>query len=146
MNLSDFDPDVVIDARYCVLGRVASEVAQRALDGEKIAVVNAEEVVITGDREDIFARYRKRQELGSDRGPNYPRRPDAIFKRSVRGMLPMKRQRGREALSNVRVFIDNPFDTPEPEVIEDATLDRLSTIRFIELGELSQHLGATTTW
>lgn len=146
MNLADFDPDVVIDARYCVLGRVASEVAERALAGERIAVVNAQHVVITGDREDVFERYRTRQQLGSDRGPNFPRRPDAIFKRAVRGMLPMKRARGREAFANVRAYIDNPFDEQEATVIEDATLDRLSTIRFVELGDISQHLGATQTW
>ena len=47
MNSAEFDPDIVVDARDCILGRVASQVAERALDGERIAVVNAEEAVIT---------------------------------------------------------------------------------------------------
>ena len=33
MSLAEFDADVVIDARDCILGRVASEVAQRAMAG-----------------------------------------------------------------------------------------------------------------
>lgn len=146
MNQADFDPDAVIDARYSVLGRVASEAASRVLDGERVAVVNAEEAVITGDKEDILERYRKRQSLGSDKGPNHPRRPDGILKRSIRGMLPMDSGRGREAFREVRVYVGNPFDETEPEVLEEATIDRLSTIRFIELGEISTQLGATPTW
>ena len=145
MNRADFDPDVIIDARYSVLGRVASEVAERVLDGERVAVINAESAVITGRREDVLERYRKRQNLGSDSGPRHPRRPDGIFKRSVRGMLPMDRKRGREAFSNGRVYIDDPFDD-DAMTIEDATIDRLSTIRFIELGDLSTQLGANQTW
>lgn len=146
MNLADFDPSVVVDARQAILGRVASEVAERALAGETIAVVNAESAVITGRREEVLERYRKRQSLGSDRGPNHPRRPDAIFKRSIRGMLPMDSTRGREAFENVRVYVDNPFDDREAETIPDASLDRLSTIRFVELGDLSEQLGANVTW
>ena len=84
MSVAEFDADVVVDARDCIMGRVASEVAQRALDGERVAVVNAEDAVITGDKEDVFETYRTRAQLGSDRGPNYPKRPDMIFKRSGR--------------------------------------------------------------
>ena len=149
MSIAEFDADVVVDARDCILGRVASEVAQRALDGERVAVVNAEDAVITGDKEDVFETYRTRIQLGSDRGPNYPKRPDTIFKRSVRGMLPYKKPRGREAFENVRIYVGNPYaddDDREAEVLEDTSLDRLSNIRFVHLGEVSDQLGATVTW
>ena len=147
MSTTTFDPDAVIDARDCIVGRVASQVAQRALDGERIAVVNAERAVITGREEQIKQKYRERREHGSDRGPYYPKRPDRIFKRSVRGMLPYKRPRGREALENVRVYVGNPYDGDgEAEIIEDASLDRLSTIKFVSLGEISNTLGANVTW
>ncbi|SDJ60723.1 MULTISPECIES: 50S ribosomal protein L13 [Natronorubrum] len=149
MSIAEFDADVVVDAGDCILGRVASEVAQRALDGERIAIVNAEDAVITGDKEDIFENYRTRIQLGSDRGPYYPKRPDTIFKRSVRGMLPYKKTRGREALENVRVYVGNPYeddDDREAEILEDTSLDRLSNIRFVHLGEVSDQLGANVTW
>ncbi|WP_121740809.1 50S ribosomal protein L13 [Natronorubrum halophilum] len=149
MSIAEFDADVVVDARDCILGRVASEVAQRALDGERVAIVNAEDAVITGDREDIFGTYETRLQLGSDRGPYYPKRPDTIFKRSVRGMLPYKKTRGREALENVRVYLGNPYehdDDREAEILEDTSLDRLSNIRFVHLGEVSEQLGANVTW
>jgi len=52
--------------------------------------------------------YHTRAELGSDSGPYYPKRPDRIFKRAIRGMLPYKTEDGREALSNVRVYVGTP--------------------------------------
>ena len=144
MSYAEFDADVVIDARDCIMGRVASQVAKRALDGETIAVVNAERAVITGNESDIMGVYRKRSDVGSDRGPYYPKRPDRIFKRAVRGMLPYKTPRGREAFENVRVYVGNPYE--EAELLDGTSLDRLSNIKFVSLGEISENLGANVTW
>jgi large subunit ribosomal protein L13 len=141
----EFEPDVVVDARDCILGRVASQVAERALDGETIAVVNAEETVITGSDDDVMGVFEKRAELGSDSGPYYPKRPDRIMKRSIRGMLPYKRPRGREAFEGVRVYVGNPFED-DTDVLEGTSLDRLSNIKFVQLGEVSKNLGANVTW
>jgi large subunit ribosomal protein L13 len=144
MSVAEFEADLVVDARDCILGRVASQVAERALDGERVAVVNAERAVITGREEEVIETYEARREKGSDRGPEYPKRPDRIFKRSIRGMLPYKRPRGREALENVRVYMGNPYD--DAEVLDDTSLDRLSNIRFVSLGDVSDALGARVTW
>ena len=149
MSYAEFDAEAVVDARDCILGRVASKVAERALDGERIAVVNAERAVITGNEEDIMEVYRKRDEVGSDRGPHFPKRPDRMFKRSIRGMLPYKTTRGREAFENVRVYVGNPYETDDgdaPDVLEGTSLDRLSNIKFVSLGEVSEELGANVTW
>jgi large subunit ribosomal protein L13 len=146
MSYAEFDADTVVDARDCILGRVASQVAERALDGERIAVVNAERAVITGREEDIMADYRKRDEVGSDRGPQFPKRPDRMFKRSVRGMLPYKTTKGREAFENVRIYVGDPYEDAEAEVLDGTSLDRLSNIRFVSLGEISENLGANATW
>ena len=145
MSVAEFDADVVVDARDCILGRVASEVAQQALAGERVAVVNAEHAVITGSEEDVMSVYRKRVEVGSDRGPYYPKRPDRIFQRAIRGMLPHTKPRGREALDRVRVYVGNPYDD-DGVVLEDTSLNRLSNIKFISLGDVSEKLGANVTW
>ena len=145
MSVGAIEADVVVDAGDCILGRVASHVAQRALDGETIAVVNAERAVITGREEQILEKFEKRRDVGSDRGPAYPKQPDRIFKRSIRGMVPHKKPRGQEALSNVRVYLGNPYDE-DGEVLEGTSLDRLSNIKFVSLGEISDYLGANVTW
>jgi len=145
MSVAEWEADVVVDARDCIMGRVASEVAQRALDGDRVAIVNAEEAVITGNEEATMETYRTRANLGSDSGPYYPKRPDRIFKRAVRGMLPYKQDRGREAFESVRVYVGNPHDR-DGEVLEGTSLDRLSNIKFTSLGEISENLGANKTW
>ncbi|ERH05766.1 MAG: ribosomal protein L13 [Halonotius sp. J07HN4] len=145
MSAAKFDVDVVVDARDCILGRVASEVAQKTLDGQRVAVVNAENTVITGNPESTMETYRKRANIGSDSGPYYPKRPDKIFKRAIRGMLPYKEDHGREAFENVRVYLGNPYDE-DGEVLDGTSLDRLSNIKFISLGEISEKLGANVTW
>ena len=144
-SIAEFEADVVVDVRDCILGRVASQVAAEALDGNRVAVINAEDAVITGDEENIMSKYRKRRELGSDSGPYYPKRPDGILKRTIRGMLPYKKQRGREAFENVRVYVGNPHDR-DGEILDGTSLDRLSNIRFVHLGDVSEQLGANVTW
>ncbi len=145
MSLAEFDADLVVDAGDCIVGRVASEVATRALDGDRVAVVNAERAVITGNEESTMATYRKRAEVGSDRGPYYPKRPDGILKRTVRGMVPTEKRSGREAFERVRVYVGDPYDE-ESVVLEGTSLDRLSNIKFTSLGEISANLGANVTW
>ena len=93
--------------------------------------------------------YRQRDAVGSDRGPNYPKRPDRIFKRAVRGMVPYEKTRGREALGRVRVYVGDPYEddsSVDADVLEDTSLDRLSNIKFVSLGDVSENLGANVTW
>lgn len=144
MSVAEFDADLVVDAGDCILGRVASEVAARAMEGERIAVVNCEYAVITGNEESTMETYRNRARVGSDQGPSYPKRPDGITKRAIRGMVPYKTVRGREAFENVRTYVGNPYD--DAEVLAGTSLDRLSNIKFTSLGEISEQLGANVTW
>ncbi|MFC6976135.1 50S ribosomal protein L13 [Halomicroarcula sp. GCM10025709] len=145
MSVAEFDADLVVDARDCIMGRVASQVAEKGLDGETIAVVNAEQAVITGRENQIVEKYKKRVDIGNDNGYFYPKRPDGILKRSIRGMLPHKTQRGQEAFENVRVYVGNPYDD-DGEILDGTSLDRLSNIRFVSLAEVSEQLGANKTW
>ena len=79
----------LIDASGLVLGRAASHIAKRLLNGETIVVVNAEKSVVTGSRTEVIAHYTAARARGSVRsGPHFPRYPDRIFRRTVRGMLP----------------------------------------------------------
>lgn len=133
----------VIDADGAVLGRLASHAAKRALDGEKIRVVNAERALVTGSEDAVLEKYRDKREVGSQRkGPYYPRMPDRIFKRTVRGMLPYQQPRGREALRRVRAYIGVPeeFEDAEAEVVDDA---RTRAHQAVRLETVSRDLGAT---
>ncbi|MDD1673972.1 MAG: 50S ribosomal protein L13, partial [Methanomicrobiales archaeon] len=99
----------VINAQNLILGRLASIVAKRALEGEEIAIVNVEKVVISGTRTQVTGTYLKKRQRGSkEGGPFFPRRPDHIMKRTIRGMLPYKRQPGRMAFQRVKAYVGIP--------------------------------------
>jgi len=110
------DDYTVINAEGHILGRLSSVIAKRLLKGEKIVVVNAEKTIVTGDREMVFKRYKEKYDRGSkEKGPYFPRHPEKIFKRTVRGMLPWKSKRGRDAYRRLRVFMGVPDELKDRE-------------------------------
>lgn len=137
----DFNVDVIFDARNCVYGRLASHVAKKALEGWSISIVNVDELVINGNPENIVNKFQSRNSIGSDQGPFYPRDTEKIFKKSIKGMLPHKKKRGRKALERVRAFKGNPYDV-EGIKIDDAKQEYPPKKRFIKLKEVSKKLGA----
>ncbi|AEH60872.1 ribosomal protein L13 [Methanosalsum zhilinae DSM 4017] len=135
----------VIDANRLIMGRLASIVAKRLLDGEEIKIVNAEKAVISGSKVKTFEDYRTIQEIGTrEFGPYFPKRPDRILKRTIRGMLPYKRERGRDSLSRLKVYIGVPVELKDAELItlEEANINRLSSNKYVMLGDVSKRLGA----
>lgn len=107
--MADRGKTAVIDAADQVLGRVCSKVAKRLLDGEHITVINADRAVVTGKPEMVSEVYMEKLARGDPHhGPFYPTLPHAILKRGVRGMLPYKKTRGRDALKKLRVYSGNP--------------------------------------
>ena len=136
---------VVVDATGLVLGRLASVTAKSLLAGEEINIVNAEKALITGDKEHIFTDYgQTRARGGKERGPYFPRRPEMILTRTVRGMLPYKLRRGRDAFSRLKIYVGIPreFKGMELSQPDAAKMRTESNNKYIELGALSKRLGA----
>lgn len=135
----------VINGEDLLLGRMASIVAKRALNGEDIAIVNAEMAIISGSRARVLGNYKKKRSRGSvEGGPFFPRRPDHIVKRTIRGMLPHKRPAGDAALKRIRVYVGVPgeFDGKDMESLEEAHIDRLNNPQYVTLGTVSSLLGS----
>jgi large subunit ribosomal protein L13 len=117
----------------------------RAARGEHIAIVNVEQAVISGSRARVLGIYDQKRSRGSvEGGPFFPRRPDHIMKRTIRGMLPYKRPRGADALKRVKCYVGVPveFANREMESLEEAHLDRLNNAQYVTLGAVSTFLGA----
>jgi len=138
---------MIIDGEGLVLGRLASTVSKKLLSGERVTVLNAEKIIISGNKDWAYAKYKQRLDRASisnprRMGPKYPRRPDDIFRRTVRGMLPYKKPKGREALSGLRVHVGIPmeFDSEEIGQLDEAQPKNIS--KSVELGRISQLLGA----
>jgi large subunit ribosomal protein L13 len=136
---------LIINAEGLILGRLASMVAKRLLEGEEISIVNAEKAIVSGSKEATFLRYKKWVDRGSrEKGPHYPRRPDQIVARTIRGMLPYKKSRGKDAFTRLKVYIGIPDELVREPIttLENADMTRLSTIKYMALGELSRRLGS----
>ena len=134
----------VVDASDLILGRAASHIAKRLLKGETIVVVNAEKSVVTGERKMVVDFYIANRARGSKRtGPHFPRYPDRIFRRTVRGMLPHLKTRGKVALERLEVYMGVPdaYANLPKQSIEDAKA-RPALRPPTSLEEISRLLGA----
>ncbi|MCK4928624.1 MAG: 50S ribosomal protein L13 [Methanosarcinales archaeon] len=135
----------VINADGMILGRLSSIMAKRLLAGEEIHIVNTERMVISGDKVTTFTEYKQSVDRGNrEFGPYYPKRPDHIVKRTIRGMLPYKKARGKDAMSRLKTYIGVPEELKNEETasIDGADMKQLSSVKYIRLEELSTKLGA----
>ncbi len=134
----------IVDGTNLVLGRLASKVAKEALNGEEISVVNSEKAVIKGHREDILAQYQQMRDVGSKyKGPFFPRQPNMIVRRTIRGMLPRKKTTGREAFSRVKVYIGVPktLEGKPAATYDDIKLGEAAKKSYMTVEHLSKQLG-----
>ncbi|MBL80519.1 MAG: 50S ribosomal protein L13 [Euryarchaeota archaeon] len=146
---------LVYDATDKILGRLASQVAKQLMAARKagseqrVIIYNAEHAVVSGPRTKVLADYDSKYKLNHPRkGPFYPRMPDQILKRTVRGMLPyQKNSSGRGALRDLRVMIGKPANLAGEELPDGhdwgdtGAIERPLPLKFVRLGEISSSLG-----
>ncbi|MBS7643339.1 50S ribosomal protein L13 [Candidatus Bathyarchaeota archaeon] len=137
---------VIFDAAGLILGRVASVAARLLQAGKTVVVINAEKSVISGRPKSVikaakeFLEVKGRADPRS--GPFHPRRPDEIVRRTIRGMLPWDKPKGKTAYRRLRVYIGFPEELKKGrvETIQDASATKLRC-PFITVGELAKELG-----
>lgn len=135
----EFNPTIIVDAGGAAAGRVSSYAAKQALLGKTLAIVNCDNAIITGNRGTSVIEFREMRQRGghSLKGPFYPKHPEKIMKRMVRGMLKYTRGRGESALNRVRCFNNIP---KEFEAAKKVTLIRESKGRSTTLSDLSREI------
>jgi len=122
----------VVDAEGMVLGRMATEVAKILrgkhkptfapyIDGgDHVVVVNADKVVLTGDKATNKLVHRHSGYPGGLHSEKYgdllARRPADAVRRTIRGMLPHNRL-GRAQLRKLKVYAgpDHPHAAQQPQ-------------------------------
>ncbi len=125
----------VVDASGRTLGRLASRVAAilkgkhkptytpHVDTGDYVIIVNADKIVLTGNklRDKIY--YRHTQYPGGLRSMTYgqflEKSPEKLIEKAVRGMLPHNRL-GRSMIKKLRVYAsaDHPHQAQKPEALE----------------------------
>lgn len=135
--------EIIIDAQGAVAGRLAGFAAKKALQGNKIIVVNSEKARIIGRKNIVLADYLNRRALGkgAQKGPHFPYKPDMILRRMIRGMLPWKRTTGREKYREIKCFISIPaeYHNKMNDAVKFETKNALNYLTLEELSKLIKH-------
>ena len=126
---------VLVDASGRTLGRLATQIAdilrgKRKPEytphvdvGDFVVVVNAEKIVVTGNKREAKRYYRHSGYPGGLRsrtlGDQLERRPEEVIRRAVRGMLPRNRL-ARKQLTKLKVYAgpDHPHVAQQPKPME----------------------------
>lgn len=136
-------PTILVDAEGLILGRMASKIAKKLLRGEQVVIVNSEKAVISGRRSNKMAEAKEFLAVGGvGRGPFHYRRPDRIVRKTVKGMLPTKQSKGKQAYKRLKVFIGVPteFKGQKTETVSEALAKKL-TCPYFTVGEYAKVIG-----
>lgn len=138
--------EIILNADKAIAGRLAQYVAKQALLGHTVKIVNSELAVISGRKEFIVAKYKAQRDRGSTpfKGPFVSRLPDRFLRRIIRGMLPYKQGRGKEAFKNIMCYLGVPEELKDKKAIklERASLLNSNIPRYATLLDICRALGA----
>ncbi|KAL0821730.1 hypothetical protein ABMA28_005155 [Loxostege sticticalis] len=140
---------IVIDGRGHLLGRLAAVIAKVLLEGNKVVVVRCEQLNISGNffrnKLKFMSFLRKRCNVNPARGPFHFRAPSKILWKTVRGMIPHKTERGKDALRRLRSYdgCPPPYDSRRRVVVPAAL--RVFCLKpgrkYCHVGRLSHEVG-----
>lgn len=133
---------IVIDGKNLIFGRAATFIAKKAMQGENVSLVNAEQLVIRGNPAHILDRYKARRAVQNkgtpERSPYWSRVPHMLIKRMLRGMLPRETSRGKDAHKRIMVYSGNP-ENLKAESLPVAAFD--GSGKFMTIMELCKLIG-----
>ena len=136
MTASDIDRKwYLVDAKDQVLGRLASDIANRLRgkykpefsphmdNGDFIIVVNCEKIKVTGKKMEEKMYYRHSGWVGGLRETSLQqmlaKHPSRVIMHAVKGMLP-KNKLGRAMLKKLKVYVGpgHPHTAQKPELLQ----------------------------
>jgi large subunit ribosomal protein L13 len=137
---------LVVDATNCIAGRMCSHVSKLLLQGNRVAIVNAEKAMISGNRYKTIDSYKEHLGINSVtnpiHGPFHPRRPDTILSKMVRGMVPKRKPDGISAFKRLRVYMGVPEDmkSAKMESFDDSKITKPESY-YISIAEVAKQIG-----
>ncbi|MHB1908863.1 MAG: 50S ribosomal protein L13 [Nitrososphaerales archaeon] len=135
-----------VDASGQIGGRLCSNVAKLLLNGDRVVVVNAEKVLVSGQRSNVMSGWLEYLKIASvvhpKHGPFHNRTPDGILTRMVRGMVPRRKPSGASAMKRLRVYVGVPgrFEKTKFQRFESAAATK-PTAYYVKLGEIASRIG-----
>merc|ERR1711976_332872 len=145
-----FEKQIVIDGKQHLIGRLAAVVAKELLNGQRIVVVRAEEIIKSGPLYKNRMKYVEWLKLKSNTnprhgGPYHFKAPSKLLWRVVRGMVRHKTARGTAAMERLRVYegCPHPYSHRVKRLVPSAMrATRLTNGRkWCRLGDLAAACG-----
>ena len=128
-----------------VLGRLAGYVAKDALLGEEVAVINCEKVVVSGKKIVVMTEKKQRWDRRGYplKSQKRPRLSDRFVRRAIRGMLPWRITRGRDAYKRIMCYIGVPPEFAGKAVVEvqSASVKKFPTLHYVTVQDICKGLG-----
>jgi large subunit ribosomal protein L13 len=137
---------VVVDATNCIAGRMCSHVSKLLLQGNRVAIVNAEKAMLSGNRYKTIDSYKEHLGINSVtnpiHGPFHPRRPDTILSKMVRGMVPKRKPDGISAFKRLRVYMGVPeaMKGASMKSFDDSKITKPESY-YISIAEVAKQIG-----
>jgi large subunit ribosomal protein L13 len=137
---------IVVDATNCIAGRMCSHVSKLLLQGNRVAIVNAEKAMLSGNRYKTIDSYKEHLSIKSVtnpiHGPFHPRRPDTILSKMVRGMVPKRKPDGISAFKRLRVYMGVPegMKGAKMESFDDSKITKPESY-YISIAEVAKQIG-----
>lgn len=130
---------IIIDASQGSLGRIAAFAAKQSLLGKEVIIVNCNDAVITGKPRTTIANYQQKRARGgsAQKGPYFPKNPERLMKRTVRGMLSYKQGRGDAAFKRIMCYNETPEEYKDAE---KTSMKKLFHAKTIKLSDLDKEL------
>jgi large subunit ribosomal protein L13 len=130
---------IIMDATDAVLGRLASHAAKQALLGKEIIITNCNDIIISGRKTSTIKEYEQSRARHSSslKGPHFPKIPEKLVKRTIRGMLSYRQKRGSDALKRILCYNTVP---PEYENSKKISLKNDPKLKSITLKKLSEKI------
>jgi len=134
---------MIINAENMVVGRLATLAAKKALLGEKVDIINCEKAVMSGKKRFLIAETKRKVDMGTFKGPFYPRMADRLVRRIIRGMLPYKQEKGDKAFKRVMCYrgIPKELEGKESISIEGAHLSKIKDTDYMTIADICKKLG-----
>ncbi|VVC02136.1 50S ribosomal protein L13 [uncultured archaeon] len=134
---------VVIDANGAVVGRLGARVAKLLLAGQPVEIVNADKAVMLGSlsaaKEKYLSRRSQKNKRNPEESPHWPRSPHLLLRRMIRGMLPHKSKRGRDAYHLLKVSQGAPEGAKATAIKEASSASKHGMFTLTELGQSLGH-------
>ena len=145
-----FEKEMLIDGKGHLMGRLAAVAAKELLNGQKVVIVRAEQLVLSGllyNRKVEHLEWKGKTSNTNPRrgGPYHYKAPAKLMWKCIKGMIPRKTARGKAALERLKIFEGCPF--PYSNMKKTYVPKALKVVRLkfgrksCLLGELSSSVG-----